>query len=129
MQEKHETDAIGWRLSSSGKGAIPMVPGSRTARGFLLLMGVALATPAVVRTQSAAGPGQAGGHVAAMFDSDQKGDASRAPSFQLVELPAAGSAAFPVQVYLSAGDLERAFDRPEFRPDAAIVPTNTDLLI
>ena len=32
-------------------------------------------------------------------------------------------------MYLSAGDLERAFDRPEFRPAAAIVPTNTELLI
>jgi hypothetical protein len=32
-------------------------------------------------------------------------------------------------VFFSAGDLERAFDTAEFRPDAAIVPTNTDLQI
>jgi hypothetical protein len=69
------------------------------------------------------------GPVAAMFDSDQKRDAARATSFQVVDLPAAKAAQFPVRVYLSAGDLERAFDRAEFRPDAAIVPTNTDLLI
>jgi hypothetical protein len=69
------------------------------------------------------------GPVSAMFDSDQKRDASRATSFQFVDLPAAKGAQFPVRVYLSAGDLERAFDRAEFRPDAAIVPTNTDLLI
>src|SRR4029079_16345945 len=37
------------------------------------------------------------------------------------------SAASPAQVYLMLGDLERAFDTPQFRPDAAIVPTNTDL--
>jgi hypothetical protein len=35
----------------------------------------------------------------------------------------------PLRVYLSAGDLERAFDTERFRPDAAIVPTNTDLQI
>jgi hypothetical protein len=32
-------------------------------------------------------------------------------------------------LFLIAGDLERAFDRREFRPDAAIIPTNTDLLL
>jgi hypothetical protein len=69
------------------------------------------------------------GPVGAMFESDQKRDASRALSFQSVDLPASKAAPFPVRVYLSAGDLERAFDRAEFRPDAAIVPTNTDLSI
>jgi hypothetical protein len=49
-------------------------------------------------------------------------------SFQPTELPAVGSVP-PLQLYLSAGDLERAFDSPEFRPDAAIVPTNTGLVI
>jgi hypothetical protein len=32
-------------------------------------------------------------------------------------------------VYLSAGDLERAFDGAGFRPDAAIVSTNTHLVV
>jgi hypothetical protein len=67
--------------------------------------------------------------VEAMFSADQKRDALRAASFERVDLPATPGAAVPLRVYLSAGDLERAFDRPEFRPDAAIVPTNTDLLI
>ena len=69
------------------------------------------------------------GPVAAMFVSDQKRDAALALSFQTLDVPPTKTAAFPLRVYLSAGDLERAFDRTEFRPDAAIVPTNTDLLI
>jgi len=69
------------------------------------------------------------GPVAAMFGADQQLDASLALSFLPVDLPATKSAGFPLHVYLSAGDLERAFDRREFRPDAAIVPTNTDLQI
>ena len=69
------------------------------------------------------------GPVAAMFASDQKRDAALASSFQTLDVPATKTAGFPLRVYLSAGDLERAFDRSEFRPDAAIVPTNTDLLI
>jgi hypothetical protein len=72
---------------------------------------------------------QQAGPVAAMFRSDQQRDAFLAGSFLPVILPAAPTAAFPLQVYLSAGDLERAFDRPEFRPDAAIIPTNTDIHI
>ena len=67
------------------------------------------------------------GPVGAMFESDKARDASRAPSFQLVDLPPTKADQSPLRVYLSAGDLERAFDRPEFRPAAAIVPTNTDL--
>lgn len=67
--------------------------------------------------------------IAAMFAADQKRDAARAASFEVADLPASNAAAYPARVYLSAGDLERAFDRPEFRPDAAIVPTNTDLAI
>ncbi len=69
------------------------------------------------------------GPVAAMFVSDQKRDPALALSFQTLDVPPTKTAAFPLRVYLSAGDLERAFDRTEFRPDAAIVPTNTDLLI
>src|SRR5688572_12072926 len=69
------------------------------------------------------------GPVAAMSASDQKRDAALASSFQTLDVPPTKTAGFPLRVYLSAGDLERAFDRSEFRPDAAIVPTNTDLLI
>jgi hypothetical protein len=64
-----------------------------------------------------------------MFAADQKRDAARSASFEAADLAASKSATFPARVYLSAGDLERAFDRPEFRPAAAIVPTNTDLVI
>jgi hypothetical protein len=52
---------------------------------------------------------------------------SRADSFLPVELPPGPAAKTPLRVYLSAGDLERAFDRAEFRPAAVILPTNTDL--
>ena len=68
------------------------------------------------------------GPVANMFRADLKRDQALSLSFQPIELPAAGSAG-PLQVYLSAGDLERAFDAPEFRPAAAIIPTNTALVI
>ena len=69
------------------------------------------------------------GPVAAMFSDDQRRAASRTMSFERVELPATVTARVPLQVYLSAGDLERSFDTAAFRPDAAIVPTNTDLQI
>jgi hypothetical protein len=99
-----------------------MPPGPGSTRASIFLIALTFALRAGVAT---AQPGP----VAAMFDADQKRDASRAPSFQAVDLPAGKGAQFPVRVYLSAGDLERAFDRPEFKPDAAIVPTNTELLI
>ena len=66
------------------------------------------------------------GSVAAMYNNEQQRDPSLAASFTTTELPAT-SASAPLRVYLSAGDLERAFDRSEFRPDATIIPTNTDL--
>ena len=69
------------------------------------------------------------GQVAALFADDQKRNASLAQSFTTAELPATSGASVPLHVYLSAGDLERAFDGAEFRPDATIVPTNTDLQI
>ncbi len=69
------------------------------------------------------------GPVAAMFASDQKRDETLALSFLSQDLPPTKTAAGPLRIYLSAGDLERAFDNPQFRADAAIVPTNTDLLI
>jgi hypothetical protein len=65
--------------------------------------------------------------LAALYNADQQRDRLLAPSFLQVGLPATTTAPFPVQLYLMAGDLERVFDRPEFRPDAAIIPTNTDL--
>src|SRR5262245_57290438 len=93
---------------------------SGTIRAFAALIGLALALPAaIVIAQQAP--------VAAMYADDQKRDATLAMSFMTVDLPATSGAAFPAHLYLSAGDLERAFDRPEFRPAAAIVPTNTDL--
>lgn len=66
--------------------------------------------------------------VATMFREDLKRGEALALSFQPIELPAA-AAAQPLHVYLSAGDLERAFDTPTLRPDAAIVPTNNGLVI
>jgi hypothetical protein len=68
------------------------------------------------------------GPVATMFRADLKRDQALSLSFVPIELPAAGSAA-SLHVYLSAGDLERAFDTAAFRPAAAIVPTNTSLVI
>jgi hypothetical protein len=99
-----------------------MLQATGRARVFTLFVAI-MATMAARVAIAQQGP------VAAMFDGDQKRDASRASSFQFVDLPAAKGAQFPVRVYLSAGDLERAFDSAEYRPDAAIVPTNTDLLI
>src|SRR5262245_54497467 len=64
-----------------------------------------------------------------MYNADQQRDPSLAPSFLQVDLPATKTAPSPAHVFLIAGDLERAFDTPAFRPDAAIVPTNTDLLL
>jgi hypothetical protein len=92
----------------------------RRARAFALVIGVVLSLPP--------GVGQAQqGPVGAMFSDDQKRDASLALSFVQSDLPATSGARFPLRVYLSAGDLERAFDRREFRPEATIIPTNTDL--
>ena len=67
--------------------------------------------------------------IAAMFDGDQKRDKNLAPSFVVVDLPASKTGGAPPKVYLSAGDLERAFDTPGFRPDGAIVPTNAELQV
>lgn len=69
------------------------------------------------------------GPVGALFDSEKKRDATRAASFHVVELPAAGAGQSPLRASLGVGDLERALDRPEFRPAAVILPTNTDLVI
>jgi hypothetical protein len=69
------------------------------------------------------------GPVATMYSADQRRVPSRAQSFERVELAAPAAGGAPLQVYLSAGDLERAFDTAAYRPDAAVVPTNTSLQI
>jgi hypothetical protein len=99
-----------------------MLPRIRGTRGLALVVGLSLPVlaGALFAQQSP---------VAAMYGDDQKRDASLASSFVITDLPATGTAGFPLRLYLSAGDLERAFDRPEFRPDAVIISTNTDLQI
>ena len=67
--------------------------------------------------------------LAALYNAEQQRDGFLAPSFLQVDLPATATTPYPAPLYLMAGDLERAFDRREFRPDAVIIPTNTDLLL
>jgi hypothetical protein len=67
--------------------------------------------------------------VAAMFSDDQKRGDSIASSFATAEIPPTAALGVPLQIYLTAGDLERAFDTAAFRPDGAVVPTNTELSI
>ena len=88
----------------------------------VLLAVVVIAAPFGVSLAQEATP------VATMFRDDLKREQALALSFQPIELPAAAAAA-PLQVYLSVGDLERAFDTPGLRPSAAIVPTNTGLVV
>lgn len=64
-----------------------------------------------------------------MFRDDQQRGQSTGLSFATMEMAPTTAANFPAQIYLTAGDLERAFDRSQFRPDGAIVPTNTELAI
>lgn len=97
-----------------------MVHHTRRSRAHAFLLALAVAAAGVAFAQQ--------GPVASMFRDDLKRQDALALSFLPIELPTAGSAA-PLQVYLSAGDLERAFDVGAFRPDAAIVPTNTGLVI
>ena len=108
-----------------------MPPRIRGSRAFTttIALSLALLTGAVVAQQQSPGLQGSQGPVAAMFSDDQQRDRSLALSFLSVDLPATKAAAFPAHVYLSAGDLERAFDKADFRPDATIVPTNTDLQI
>ena len=67
------------------------------------------------------------GPVAAMFRDDLKREHALSASFLPIELPA--GAASSLRVYLSAGDLARAFDRATSSADAAIVPTNAGLVV
>jgi hypothetical protein len=94
----------------------------RHARAYLFLIGVLVSIPTGV-TIGQQRP------VAAMFSDDQKRGESIALSFGTSEVPPTATLGVPLQIYLTAGDLERAFDTPAFRPDAAVVPTNTDLLL
>jgi hypothetical protein len=69
-----------------------------------------------------------GGPIAAMFRDDLKRLPTFAASFvPPLDLPPPAAGGLRLQVYLSAGDLERALDTPGFRPDAAIIPTNASL--
>jgi hypothetical protein len=90
----------------------------RQARDLILLVGLVTALTGIVAAQQPA--------VGAMYVDDQQRERGLAPSFAMVDLPAAGGAP-AARVYLSAGDLERAFDTAKFRPHAAIVPTNIEL--
>jgi hypothetical protein len=99
-----------------------MVSGFRWLRPQSLLLGVLLSI-------SAGDLGAQQAPVAAMFGDDQKRGESIALSFATAELPATATAPVPLQIYLTGGDLERAFDNARFRPDATIIPTNTDLEI
>ena len=67
--------------------------------------------------------------VAAMYAADQKRARTLAQSFASIDVRPGAADGAPLQVYLSAGDLERAFDTAAFRPDAAIIPTNPGLVL
>jgi hypothetical protein len=99
-----------------------MAQGIPYTRAFLLQIAALLALSAGVAIAQQ-------GPVAAMFSDDQKRGDAIALSFATAEMAPTATAGFPSQIYLTGGDLERAFDESRFRPDAAIVPTNTDLVI
>jgi hypothetical protein len=67
--------------------------------------------------------------VAALHAAEQQRERALAASFTTIDVMAVNSVRSPLQVSLTAGDLERAFDTPAFRPDAAIIPTNTELVL
>src|SRR5262245_34050710 len=98
-----------------------MVQRTRCIRGEWLLSVVAVAGLALSAGAAVAQQGP----IAAMTAEERKRNAVMAPSFATAEIPAAKSAGTPAQVHLIVGDLERAFDTPQFRPEGAIVPTNT----
>ena len=94
---------------------------TRPAHDLLVICALLLAVSAAIVAQQRP--------VAAMFGDDQKRGGVIALSFATAETAPTAALGVPLQVYLTAGDLERAFDQPAFRPDAAIVPTNTDLVL
>ena len=97
-----------------------MAQRNRNTRTFILLI-VSVISLTFGQALAQQGP------VAFMFGDDQKRGEEIALSFATTELAPTATAAFPSKIYLTGGDLERAFDTPRFRADAAIVPTNTDL--
>ena len=99
-----------------------MVRGTLSSRACVLVAGGVFIAAGIAAAQQQ-------GPVAAMFSDDQKRGEAIALSFATAEVGPAKAAASPARIYLTGGDLERAFDNPKFRPDAAIVPTNTELLV
>ena len=97
-----------------------MAQRNRNTRTFILLI-VSVISLSFGQALAQQGP------VAFMFGDDQKRGEEIALSFATTEMAPTATAAFPSKIYLTGGDLERAFDTPRFRADAAIVPTNTDL--
>jgi len=97
-----------------------MAQRKRNTRTFILLIVSVISLP-FGQALAQQGP------VAFMFGDDQKRGEEIALSFATTEMAPTATAAFPSKIYLTGGDLERAFDTPRFRADAAIVPTNTDL--
>jgi hypothetical protein len=89
-------------------------------RAAVLLLGALL----LARPELIAAPT---GPLAAMYADDQARGKAVAQGFAAVSLPASGTASSAAQIYLTTGDLQRAFDNARFRPGAAIVPTNTEL--
>ena len=67
------------------------------------------------------------GPVAAMYADDQARGKAIPQGFSAASLPPSGNSSATAQIYLTTGDLQRAFDDARFRPGAAIVPTNTEL--
>src|SRR3954453_5655147 len=89
------------------------------SRAFLPVVLVLLSVASAIAQQ---------GPVAAMYADDQQRGKAVAVGFATGSIPTAASLPSG-QIYLTTGDLQRAFDNARFRPAAAIVPTNTELQI
>ena len=87
----------------------------------------AVAAGTLVLLMTGPGAAQVSGPMSAMYADDQVRGKTIALGFLTASVPAAGNATAPAQVYITQGDLQRAFDDSRFRPDAAVVPTNTEL--
>ena len=87
--------------------------------GVLLLGALLFVRPSLIAATQ--------GPVAAMYADDQARGNAIPQGFAAASLPASGNAPATAQIYLTTGDLQRAFDEARFRPGAAIVPTNTEL--
>jgi hypothetical protein len=100
-----------------------MFRASSQPRACVLVIAALLALPDPLAIAQQQGP------VAALFADDEKRGRTIAASFSTADLPATSTAAAPARVYLTGGDLERAFDMPRIRAEGAIVPTNAELSI